>query len=116
VAGSLSGVSYDYLETKECLHGRIETRRFWVSDEIGWLTHHDQWKNICSAGMVESIREIQGKVTTERRFFITSIAADATVFARAVRGHWALITITTHLGLICSQISESPDSETSCQR
>jgi predicted transposase YbfD/YdcC len=29
-------------------------------------------------------------VTTERRFFITSLGADAATFARAVRGHWAI--------------------------
>ena len=41
-------------------------------------------------GMVESIREIQGKVTVEQRFFISSLAAEAQSFARAVRGHWAI--------------------------
>jgi predicted transposase YbfD/YdcC len=90
LAGNFSEAPHDYLETKERAHGRVETRRCWISDDIEWLTHHDQWKNICSVGMVESIREIQGKVSTERRFFIASIAADAMVFAHAVRGHWAI--------------------------
>ena len=40
--------------------------------------------------MVESVREIQGAMTTERRFFLCSIKADAREFARAVRGHWAI--------------------------
>jgi len=43
-----------------------------------------------SLGMVESTRELQGVVTTERRFFLCSIAADAKELARAVRGHWAI--------------------------
>jgi predicted transposase YbfD/YdcC len=90
LAGNFAEVPYDYLETKERGHGRVETRKCWISSDIEWLTHYDQWKNICSVGMVESIREIQGKVTTERRFFIASIAANAKLFARAVRGHWAI--------------------------
>lgn len=89
-AGGFPGISHAFLETSECGHGRIETRRYWITEEIEWLTHHSQWENLRSVGMVESIREIQGKVTVERRFFIASIAANAQTFARAVRGHWAI--------------------------
>ncbi len=40
--------------------------------------------------MVESSREILGVVTTERRFFLCSIAANAKELARAVRDHWSI--------------------------
>lgn len=89
-AGGFPGIAHDFLETSERSHGRTETRRYWMTPEIDWLTHYAQWEKLRAVGMVESIREIQGKVTVERRFYIASIAADAQAFARAVRGHWAI--------------------------
>jgi len=89
-ASDFEGVTHDFLETTTRAHGRVETRRYWISEEIEWLTHHAQWKDLRSVGMVESTRDIQGKLTSERRFFIASIAANADTFARAVRGHWAI--------------------------
>jgi predicted transposase YbfD/YdcC len=85
-----AGVAHDFLETSEVGHGRRETRRYWITEEIAWLTAHDQWAHLRSIGMVESLREHQGQVTTERRFYLCSLGADAPTFARAVRGHWAI--------------------------
>lgn len=89
-ANDFAGVAHDFLETSARAHGRVETRRYWISEDIEWLSHRAQWKDLRSVGMVESIRDIQGKLTRERRFFIASIGANAATFARAVRGHWAI--------------------------
>ena len=89
-AYDFDGVTHGYLETTTRAHGRVEARRYWITEEINWLTHYPQWENLRSVGMVESIRDIAGKLTSERRFFIASIGADAETFARAVRGHWAI--------------------------
>ena len=40
--------------------------------------------------MVESIRECDGKTTTEYRFYIGSIGTDAKRFVHAVRSHWGV--------------------------
>jgi predicted transposase YbfD/YdcC len=40
--------------------------------------------------MVESERYIDGKTTTDIRYFISSLTADAKVFSNAVRKHWAI--------------------------
>jgi predicted transposase YbfD/YdcC len=84
------GVAHDFLETSEEGHGRRETRRYWITEESTWLTTRDQWAHLRSIGMVESTRESQGESTTERRFYISSLRADAPTFARAVRGHWSI--------------------------
>lgn len=84
------GVSHDFLETVEKDHGRIETRRYWISEEIGWFQDRSLWEGLRSFGMVESQRDINGVVTREVRFFLSSLEADAKNFARAVRGHWAV--------------------------
>jgi predicted transposase YbfD/YdcC len=89
-ASDFQGVTHDFLETTTRAHGRTETRRYWISEEIEWLTQHANWSGLRSVGMVESLREIAGKRTCERRCFIASIGANAATFARAVRGHWAI--------------------------
>ena len=40
--------------------------------------------------MVESVRLIKGVETIERRCYISSLSADANLFARAVHGHWSI--------------------------
>jgi predicted transposase YbfD/YdcC len=72
-------------------HGRIEERRVVVTEDIDWILEKEQWSGMRSIVMVEAEREIiGGKRSTERRFFISSLAADAEQIGAAVRGHWAI--------------------------
>lgn len=82
-------IKYDYCQTLEKNHGRIEKRRCWVTEEIGWLEEKEESKNLKSVIMVEALREvISGKKTVERRYFISSLEAKAEPVLKAVRGHW----------------------------
>jgi len=84
-------IKYEYCSTLEKDHGRIEERRCWVTEEIGWLEEKDEWRNLKSVVLVEAIREVigQGK-TVERRYFISSLEANAELALKCVRGHWAV--------------------------
>ncbi len=77
-------------ETVEKDHGRIETRRYYQSDEIGWFADLAAWEGLRSFGMVEAIREIKGVKTIERRYYLASLPLDVELFARAVRSHWGV--------------------------
>ena len=71
--------------------GRIETREYWVCDQIGWLLErHPDWAGLRSVGRVTSRREVNGKTSSQTRYFITSLTADAPGFANAVRSHWGI--------------------------
>ena len=84
-------IEFDYCETIEKGHGRIETRRCWVTEDIDWLEQKEDWSGLKSIVMVESQREvIDGKTSIERRYFISSLSKDAKESLRAVRGHWAI--------------------------
>jgi predicted transposase YbfD/YdcC len=87
---NFEGVEYQYFETLDAGHGRIETRRYWTVNDIKWLDNKEKWAGLASIGMVEATREIGDKVTIERRFFITSIDNNVERFARAVRTHWTV--------------------------
>ena len=89
--GKFEQIEFDYYETLEKGHGRIERRRCWVSEEIEWLEQKADWKGLRSVVMVEAEREVIGsEKSVERRYFISSLATDAKAALRAVRGHWAI--------------------------
>lgn len=71
-------------------HGRIETRKIWVEDNIEWLQHKNEWKGLQSIVMVEAIREIQDKKTKERRYYISSLPDDAKRLGKTIRAHWGI--------------------------
>jgi predicted transposase YbfD/YdcC len=78
-------------------HGRIETRRVWVTNEVSWLGQDllDPWPGLASVVVVEATRQdlgdLSGKVTTERGYFISSHeGTDATLVAEAIRSHWSV--------------------------
>ena len=89
-ADTVAKNTMDFHETIEKGHGRIETRRYWLSTDIAWFQDKQQWKGLQSFGMVESIRHEKGKRTIERRLYLCSLPLDAKRFARAVRQHWGV--------------------------
>lgn len=79
----------DYCATLEKDHGRIEERRCWVTEDTDWFAEKAAWAGLRSFIMVEAEREVLGHApTVERRYFISSLAADAKQALRAVRCHW----------------------------
>jgi predicted transposase YbfD/YdcC len=84
------GIKHGGFQSEEEGHGREETRRYWITSDIDWLHRASEWMNLHSIGMVESTRKIGEKVSTERRFYLSSLPADPKRFAQAVRGHWGI--------------------------
>lgn len=74
----------------DCGHGRIETRRCIVSDNIDWLEQQSDWPGLTSIVMLEETREQQEKISIDRRFFISSLPPDAKQIANAIRAHWGI--------------------------
>jgi predicted transposase YbfD/YdcC len=79
---------YDTYETVEKGHGRIEIRHYRVSDKIDWLSVRKDWRGLTSIGMVESKRIIGEQTTIQRRYYLTSLKANAKQLAKAIRSHW----------------------------
>ena len=77
-------------QTTDKEHGRLEVRRYWQSEQIEWFADRQAWDGLRSVGVVEARRTVQGKESVERRYYLSSLKADAAKFARAVRGHWGV--------------------------
>lgn len=80
----------DRYEDHDKGHGRIEHRICYVTDHLGWLEQRVDWCDLKTIAMVESRVTIGDKTTTEQRYFISSLPANAKELAEAVRSHWAI--------------------------
>jgi predicted transposase YbfD/YdcC len=92
ILGTFQDMHGDYFEQTNGGHGRIETRRIWVTDEVQHLKDIGEWTGLASVAAVECVRQvIGGATTTERRYFISSLkGCDAQQMAEAVRAHWGV--------------------------
>lgn len=79
-----------FARTVEKDHGRIEEREIWVTSELDWLDHMERWKGLQSLICVRSTRRTKGKVTVERRYYISSLRSEAERIGHFIRSHWAI--------------------------
>ena len=81
---------YDYHQTVDGEHGKIEIRRYWTTSDIEWLQGKENWKNLNTICMVERERQFNEKVEKETSYYIGSIDSDAKQFGSAIRNHWGI--------------------------
>ena len=77
-------------ETVDGEHGRIEMRAYTAIHDVGWLQERHDWPGLQGILMVESRREIDGKIEQETRFYLTSLVWLASQLGPVVRGHWSV--------------------------
>lgn len=87
---NFKNIDYDFYEETTKGHGRIETRKYWLSTNLDSIGKTDNWENLNCIGMVESERTIGEKTSTEVRYFISSMECNARCFGNAVRSHWRI--------------------------
>ena len=81
---------HSFCESVEKGHGRIETRRCYVFDQLDCLYKPQQWQGLRSFVVLESECLIGDKTTREQRVYISSMAADAQKISHAIRSHWTV--------------------------
>jgi len=89
-ASGFKEVTYDYHETIDGDHGRIETRRYWTTADTDWLADKALWKNLSTIAMVQRERYVDGVTSLETSYYISSLTSNAAQIAQAVRGHWGI--------------------------
>lgn len=81
---------FDTMETVDGDHGRVETRRYDTTDDIDWLQGKHEWAGIKTICRVTRQRDINGNVSIESSYFISSLDNHAPAIAKAVREHWGV--------------------------
>jgi predicted transposase YbfD/YdcC len=84
------GKSLDPFQTIDGDHGRIETRRYFTTDEIDWLQGKENWPGLKTIVQVVREREIDGTASTETAYFISSLENHTPTIAKAIREHWGI--------------------------
>jgi predicted transposase YbfD/YdcC len=86
------GIDVSYNESTEAGHHRIEHRQLWAVpiSQVPDLPNLSKWRGLATIVMVKRERRLWNKTTTEVCFYITSLAADATLLAQAIRSHWGI--------------------------
>lgn len=81
----------DFYESLEKSHNQVERRRIYLKKIKKNQTVYLEWKKlkciVCFEKQIEDV--ISGKITTEVRYYMTSLS-DAETVAEAIRGHWGV--------------------------
>jgi predicted transposase YbfD/YdcC len=89
-AGRFADTKISHDTTIDGDHGRIETREVTVVHDVEWLRERHDWPGLKSVVVVESTREVAGKIDREMRLYITSLVLLADQIGPMVRGHWMI--------------------------
>lgn len=76
----------------DCGHGRVEVRKCSVITDLEFLDDAHKWKDLQSIVKIESAVHFKKtkKETTNTRYYISSLPADAELLNNSVRSHWAI--------------------------
>jgi predicted transposase YbfD/YdcC len=89
----LKGVKHSAYQHKEKGHGRVEMRRYTLIDDPSYLQEINadgRWWQLGSVIRVERTREVNGQVSHELHYYITSLVEPARVLAAVIRNHWSI--------------------------
>lgn len=82
---------FEFFETIEKNHGRIETRQCTVSYELDWLQEqHPDWPVFKSIICINSQREIGEKKEHHTRYYFSTDRLSAEKALEVIRSHWAI--------------------------
>ena len=70
--------------------GRIETRACYVENDLKFYDDLAAWSHLKSIIMVEAKREIKGKITVSKRYYLSNLSFSAEEFNRLIRRHWSI--------------------------
>ena len=70
-------------------HGRIEERRVVVTNQLDWLDEKtkNKWRDLSSLIEITSRREVKGKISEEKRCYISNMILTPKKAGKAIRSH-----------------------------
>jgi predicted transposase YbfD/YdcC len=80
----------DTYRTEDQGHGRREVRTTWTTNDLSGIPMREEWAGLVSIGLVIAERTHQGKTSTEKRYYISSLPSNAERIGCAARAHWSI--------------------------
>ena len=103
ILGNMSGYTGDTFEETDAGHGRIETRRLWITTDVKWLGSEllELWPGVKAIAAMQRQREVMGKepkVSKEMHYYILSNPkCTAERAGQIIRGHWSIENSLHHV-------------------
>jgi len=88
--GQLPAGQVDQYTTRQRGHGRQEERSYVVIHNVEGIRDRPLWRKLTTVGMCTSERTVNGKTSTEVRYFIGSRRLSAKRYGKALRNHWGI--------------------------
>ena len=76
--------------SKENSRNRIEQRLCLATSNLDWLEEKEKWTGLKSVIVVESKRTLENRTSVEKRYYISSLKADAEKLNCIARAHWGI--------------------------
>lgn len=83
-------IAHTEFSHKDLGHGRNVLRTVRCIQELEWLPQVQEWEKLKGIIVVVSERIEKGKTSIERRYYITSLDANAEKLAKIIQGHWGI--------------------------
>lgn len=84
-AGALKST---YSISLEKANSCVITYEYFQTEDIKWYHDYKSWNKLHSIGLVRKTIEKNGKKTVEKRYYISSLFNDISLFSKAIRNHW----------------------------
>ena len=79
-----------YLKQIEKSHSSRIVYEYYQTSDVSWYFEHDKWYGLASIGLVKKTITKRGETTIEKRYYISSLNINVTLFANAIRNHWSV--------------------------
>lgn len=90
INGEFPRVAHSYAKTYDEGHGRQELRECWATEAVGWYYRQHDWPKLRSIIVLQSTRTVKQKTAVTRRYYISSLPADAKRLLTLIRDHWSI--------------------------
>jgi predicted transposase YbfD/YdcC len=82
--------NHNFFDTFDNSHGRTVRQRVWSLSDLSPIADLDKWEGLNSIVAVETIRQAhsQAEITSDYRFYLSSLSRSAQDFASLIRQHW----------------------------
>lgn len=87
----------NYKKTIEKARGQLETREYYQTNDIKWLSCKKDWEGLKTIGMVKTTIRKDEKTSGEMRYFISSLETNIELFKKSVCQHWSIESMHWHL-------------------
>ena len=84
-----SGYEGAYQLTREKNHEAVITYEYYQTEKVNWYPDIKLWEGLKSIGLVKkTIDKSDGTSVEEKRYYISSLLLNISVFSNAIRKHW----------------------------